>query len=194
MKYNLLAIVAIVITVWLIATANILPDTQTLSITSSHLFNWQITENFDFDSLLVINIFCLPIFIFFLKFLLEKKTKNLNFDLIFIAGLIGIGSALPKAGLVLLISLIVYISIMYTFNNGLEETSKILKLILFFYFSALTFFALSGLGIILTLTISLLVGSLAATIFETFKKSMVFTFLFFLVILMIMIDRPAYYN
>lgn len=194
MKNNLLAIVAIVITVWLIATANILPDTQTLSIASSHLFNWQITENFDFDSLLVINVFCLPIFIFFLKFLLEKKTKNLNFDLIFIAGLIGIGSALPKAGLVLLISLIVYISIMYTFNNGLEETSKILKLILFFYFSTLTFFALSGLGIILTLTISLLVGSLAATIFETFKKSMVFTFLFFLVILMIMIDRPAYYN
>lgn len=43
MKNNLLAILAVFITAWFLATAESLPDTQTLSITNSHLlFNWQL--------------------------------------------------------------------------------------------------------------------------------------------------------
>lgn len=194
MKNYFLIFLAVFITFWLITTANDLPSNQAVIFSSSHFFTWQTTTNFNLDVLLVINILCLPIIIFFLKFLLEKKINKINLGLLIISGLAGITSALPNAGWMLLIALILFLGLMITFNNGWEDMLTTVKLTLFFYFTTLSFLALSGLGIILTITISIFVGALVATIFETLKKALALLAIFLVVLLMAIMDRPSYHN
>ncbi len=193
MKTFLLVLIATFITIYLIATAESLPDTQSITLTSTHLFNWQTNFSFAFSPLLVINLFCLPVVIFLLKFLVEKKLPKSD-QFLFVAGIGGIASALPSAGLVLLGALILFLIVLVTFNSGFADTFKIVKLTLFFYFAALVFFNFSGWGIILTLLISLASGILVATILEGLKKSLAIATIITLVIIMAIIDSPRYHN
>lgn len=197
MKNNILAFLATFITFWLIGTSNDLSDAQTVNFASSHLFAWQTSINIDLNLLLIINILCLPVFIFFLKYLwgkLEKKLKKIDLNLFFIGSFAGIISGLPNAGWALFITLLIYLVIMLTFNNDLEDAATAIKFAISFYFATVTFFALSEMGIILTLTISIFVGALVATIYEIIKKYFEIVYIFTLIFLLIIIDRPSYHN
>ncbi len=172
MKNYLLSFLAIFITIWLITTTNNLSDVQTVNLSSSHLFAWQTSINIGLNLLLVINILCLPILIFFLEYVwgkLEKKLKKI--DLIFFIGsFAGIIAGLPTAGWVLFITLLIYLIIMLTFNNGLEYAATAVKFTTSFYFATITFFALFDWGIILSLTMSTFIGALIAAIYEIIKN------------------------
>ncbi len=174
-----------------LTTAENLPDNQTISVSSSHLVNFALQLQIGFVPLLLINILCLPLFIFVSKFLLEKNINSENIFFFGIAAICGTTSALPTAGWALLLSILLFFIVLISFNNGLEVMFLSVKYLLFFYFTTLTFFALTGFGIIFSLNISLLIGSIVALALEYLKKLLAIITIIGLVILLILADLPA---
>lgn len=190
----LLSFLAVIITCWLLASAETLPDTQLVYFPASHFF-WEFKSQIDFDFtlLLVMNILSLPIFIFFLKFLILKSRYEYDFFEIFLAIAAGIISALPNAGIILLAAVIFYFILMITFNSGLGDTWKIIKLTMYFYTFFIFLSALSSnFGIILSSLFSLIAASIIGTILETAKIFFKFTILILLTLLMFIIGMPTY--
>ena len=131
---------------------------QTIQISSTQLFDFQIIRSHSCTLLCASNLISILLVIFLVNIITKNKHDN---TLIFLGMLAGILSNLPFAGLILFGFLIIYYLISLPFVLGWQDATKVLGYSLFFYIGTLTIISLNDFGLTISITFGITFGLIA---------------------------------
>jgi len=146
---------------------------QKISISSTHLINYQNTRSHSPETLCAFNL----ISVFFVIYLTKKifKIKH-DPNLIFLGLIVGIPSNVHNAGILLFSAGLLFFIICVPFVLGWKDASITIGYATFFYLATLLFFSLSDYGLSISITFALAFGIIA---YYVITKIMEFTLVFY---------------